>query len=73
MSFFFYFFKDFIYLFKRDTERQRHKQREKQAPHWEPDAGLDLRTPGLRPGPRADAQPPSHPGAPSLPFLIVLS
>ena len=25
-------FKDFIYLFMRDTERQRHRQREKQAP-----------------------------------------
>ena len=27
-----YFLKDFIYLFMRDTERQRHRQREKQAP-----------------------------------------
>ena len=37
-----FFFKDFIYLFMR--ERQRHRQREKQAPHGEPDAGLDPRT-----------------------------
>ena len=29
----FSFFKDFIYLFIRDIERQRHRQREKQAPH----------------------------------------
>ena len=40
----------------RDTERQRHKQREKQAP-WELDAGFDLRTPGSQPMPKADAQP----------------
>ena len=37
------FFKDFIYLFIRDTEkaRQRHRKREKQAPWREPDVGLD--------------------------------
>ena len=59
-----FFFKDFIYLFMRDTERerQRHRQREKQVPHEEPDAGLDPRTPGSCPEPKADAQPPSHPG-----------
>ena len=39
------FFKDFIYLFI-DTERQRHRQREKQAPHREPNVGLDPRSPG---------------------------
>ena len=33
--------KDFIYLFTKDRERQRHSQREKQAPCREPDAGLD--------------------------------
>ena len=44
----FLFFKDYIYLFIRDTERvrQRHRQREKQAPCREPDVGLDPRTPG---------------------------
>ena len=37
------FFKDFICLFRRYTERVREWQRqtEKQAPHKEPDAGLD--------------------------------
>ena len=40
------FFKDFIYLFMRDTERQRYREREKQAPCREPDAGLDARTLG---------------------------
>ena len=58
------FFKDFIYLFMRDREKQRHRQREKQAPHRKPDAGLNPRTPGSRPEPKADAQPLSHPGAP---------
>ena len=33
------FLNDFIYLFMRDTERQRHRQREKQAPCREPDVG----------------------------------
>ena len=46
------FFKNFIYLFMRDTEResQRHRQREKQAPCREPDVGLDPRSPGSGPG-----------------------
>ena len=37
------FFKDFIYVFMRDQvkERQRHRQREKQAPCREPNVGLD--------------------------------
>ena len=34
-----------MYLFMRDTQRQRHRQKEKQAPCEEPDVGLD-------PGPR---------------------
>ena len=44
-------------------ERQRHSQREKQAPYGMPDAGLDPRTPGSGPEPQADPQPLSHPGA----------
>ena len=39
-----------IYLFMRDTERQRHRQREKQAPCREPDGGLDPVSPGSHPG-----------------------
>ena len=40
------FLKDFIYLFMRDTQRekQRHRPREKQTPHREPDVGLNPRT-----------------------------
>ena len=44
------------------TERQRHRQREKQAPCREPDVGLDSRTPGSRPGLKAGTKPLSHPG-----------
>ena len=50
---------------EREIERQRHRQREKQAPCWEPNAGLDPGTPGLCPGPKAGAKPLSHPGIPS--------
>ena len=45
-----FFFKDFIYLFMRDTERER--QREKQAPCREPDMGLDPGSPESHPGPK---------------------
>ena len=53
----------------RDTERQRHRQSEKQVPCGEPDVGLDPRTPGSQPELKADAQPLSPPGIP--PGLIV--
>ena len=51
---------------QRERERQRHRQREKQAPCREPDVELDPKTPGSRPGLKADAQLLSHPGAPAL-------
>ena len=53
----------------RERKRQRHRQREKQAPCGEPDVGLDPRTPGSRPEPKADTQPLSHPGVPLFNFL----
>ena len=58
----------------RDTERgrQKHRQREKQAPYTEPNVGLDPGTPGSRPESKADTQLLSHPGVPSLCFLILL-
>ena len=62
-----YFFK---ILFTYSWERQRHRQRENQAPHGEPDRRLDLRTPGSWPKPKADAQPRSHPGVPILENLF---
>ena len=55
-SIYFLFFQKF-YLFiherQRQRERQKHRQREKQAPCREPDAGLDPRTPGSHPEPKA--------------------
>ena len=58
----------------RDTERQRHgqrhRQRERQAPFREPDVGLDPRTPGPQAEPKADAQPPSHPGISNVQFRL---
>ena len=66
--FFFFFLKDFIYLFvivtQRETERQIHRQREKQAPCREPDVGFDPRPPGSCPEPKAGAKPLHHPGIP---------
>ena len=46
----------------RDT--QRYRQREKQAPCREPDVGLNPRSPGSRPGPKAGAKLLSHPRIP---------
>ena len=62
------FFKDFIYLFMRDTkrererERQRHRQK-KQTPCRETDVGLDPGSPGSGPGPKAalNHKPPGLP------------
>ncbi|XP_077702227.1 PCNA-interacting partner isoform X3 [Canis aureus] len=45
----------------RDTERGRDTSRGRsRLPHGEPDVGLDPRTPGSRPEPKAEAQPLSH-------------
>ena len=51
-------------MIERERERQRHRRREKQTPYQEPDVGLDPRTPGSHPGPKAGARPLSHPGIP---------
>ena len=45
-------------------ERERDRQREKQAPCKEPDVGLDPGTPGSHLGPKAFAKLLSHPGIP---------
>ena len=50
------FFKDFIYLFMKDTETEREAKtqaEEKQAPCREPDVGLDSGSPGSGPGLKA--------------------
>ena len=51
-----------------ERERQRHRRREKQAPCWEPDVGLDPGTPGSCPGPKVGAKPLGHPGIPCYKF-----
>ena len=48
----------------RERERQTHRQREKQAPHGEPNVGLDPRTPGSHPELKADTEPLSHTDVP---------
>ena len=55
-----------LFIHERHRKRQRHRQREKQAPCWEPDVGLDPRTPGSRPGPKGGTQLLSHPGVPKI-------
>ena len=47
----------------RDTERKRHRQKEKLAPLREPSAGLGSLDPESRPELKADAQLLSHPGS----------
>ena len=65
---FFFFFK-ILFIHERQSERQRYRQREKQASCREPDVGPGPRTPESRPGPKAGAKPLSHPGIPLLPNL----
>ena len=50
--------------------RQRHRQREKQAPRREPDVGLDPKTPASHPEPKAGAKPLSHPGLLRIILLV---
>ena len=53
-----------------EREREREREAETQAEgeagsmHWEPDVGLDPRTPASRTGPKLGAKPRSHPGIP---------
>ena len=56
----FFFLRFYLFIHERHTERerQRHRQREKQALC----RGLNPRTLGSRPEPRADAQPLRDPG-----------
>ena len=69
----FFIFLDVIYSWETQREKQRHRQREKQDPHRERNAGLDPRTLESQPEPKADAQPLSHPGAPELVVLTSAS
>ena len=44
-----FFLRFHLFIHESHTERQRHRQMEKQAPCREPDVGLDPGTPGSRP------------------------
>ena len=68
LFFFLRFFKKIIH----ERERQRHRQKEKQAPFGEPDAGLNPRTPGSGPEPKADAQLLSHQASLCLCFKNII-
>ena len=47
----------------RDSQKEAATQAEGEAGSlWGADVGLNPRTPGSRPEPKADAQPLSHPG-----------
>ena len=51
----FFFLRFYFSIYERHTTgRQRHRQREKQAPRREPDVGLDPGTPGSHPEPKAE-------------------
>ena len=58
-----------MYLLEtRERERERERSRDlgrtrSRLPIGIPNAGLNPRTPGSQPEPKADAQPLSHPGA----------
>ena len=54
----------------REGERQRHRQREKQAPCREPDVGLDPRALESCPGPKAGTKLLGHPGIPKFFFFF---
>ena len=54
---------------EREREAETQEEREKQAPCQEPNVGLDPRTLGSHPGPKAGAKLLSHPGIPALSFL----
>ena len=55
---------------RREREREAETQAEGEAgsKHREPDVGLDPRSPGSRPGPKAGAKPLRHPGIPHFKF-----
>ena len=61
----------------KDTQREAETQAEEEAGSPQgAQLGLDLRTLGSRPKPKADAQPLSHPSVPTanlLSFIVDLS
>ena len=73
----FFFLRFYLFIHERHRERQREKQapcrqREKQTPCRKPNTGLDPRTLGSRPEPKADTQPLSHPSTRLSKSLTIL-
>ena len=74
LTFSFLFFLTFyLFIHERHREREREREAETQAEGeagsmQKPDMGLDPRSPGSRPGPKAGAKLLSHPGCPHSVF-----
>ena len=72
----FLIFFNFLFIYDSHTEREREAEIQAEGEagsmHREPDVGIDPRSPGSRPGPKAGAKPLRHPGIPSEQFLISL-
>ena len=58
----------YLFIHERHIERGRDIGRGKSRLPVEPDVGLDPRTPGSGPEPKADTQPLSQPGVPEACF-----
>ena len=69
--YFFFFLRFYLFIHGRHAERQKHRQREKQAPCGEADVGLQSQDPGSHPEPKAATQPLSYPGVP-VPLLTFI-
>ena len=55
---------------EREREAETQAEGEAGSMHREPDVGLDPRSPGSRPGPKAGAKPLRHPG---IPWIFISS
>ena len=60
----------FIYSWETYRETGRHRPRERQAPHREPNSATLSLDPGSSPELKAVAQPLSHPGIPATAILL---
>ena len=53
---------------QREREAETQAKGEAGSMHWEPDVGLDPRSPGSHPGPKAGTKLLCHPGIPGATF-----
>ena len=54
----------------REREAETQAEGEAGSMHREPDVGFDPGSSGSRPGPKAGAKPPCHPGIPPLSLKV---